>query len=450
MQHTQSIQQLLQQLDLDCLIKIVLHTPKKSSQYKKVIARVVTIKNQQWVQFEKFTATQAFHKNITINELYFEFTSMLQDFDRATIITTINDYEIFNKDKTKIVTHKNNKNKSTNINDHPIQPSTDNILATNETVPTTKQSTKQMPITSHPHNKTKNYLLPKDSIIPPLIDLGIITIDGKIVSSKYDKYKQINRFLELVNDITKDFDKNNPIYIVDFGCGKGYLTFILYHFLHDICHYSIQMVGVDQNQSIVDKCTRTAQKYGYHNLQFEASTIQNYQPKCKVDIVISLHACDTATDYTLQKAIEWNAKAILCVPCCQHEISQQLTKPDKLINKKQALTVDNPTTQTANPTNNEHFNTNNFSLCLLTKYGIIKDRFATLLTDTIRANILQAYGYSVQLLEFIDLEHSPKNILIRAIKQQSPNEETKQNAKFQVLELQQQLGINSKLAQLLL
>ena len=233
------------------------------------------------------------------------------------------------------------------------------------------------------HNRKKQYVLYTGCTIDFLVDLGIQDKNGNINKSRYDKYKQINRYLEFVRDILPHLDKDRQIRIIDFGCGKSYLTFALYYYLHEMLGYNLSVVGLDLKEDVIQKCNTLSEKYGYENLKFIRGDIATYEDTQDVDMVVSLHACDTATDFALLKAISWNAKVIFAVPCCQHEVNRQL-KSDLLA---PAL-----------------------------KYGLIKERMAALLTDAVRANLLEEMGYDTDVLEFIDMEHTPKNILIRGVK----------------------------------
>jgi len=237
------------------------------------------------------------------------------------------------------------------------------------------------------HNRKKRYLLEEGTPIPFLVDLGVMTAEGAIVRSRYDKFRQINRYLEFVEDILPELDKDRELTLIDFGCGKSYLTFALYYYLTVKKQYRIRMIGLDLKKDVMEHCQELAEKYGYDRLTFLTGDIADYDGVEQVDMVVSLHACDTATDYALEKALQWNAKVIFAVPCCHHELNRQMHSTEM------------------NP---------------VLKYGLIQERMAALMTDAFRADVLELEGYQVQVLEFIDMEHTPKNILIRAVKQNTP------------------------------
>ena len=236
------------------------------------------------------------------------------------------------------------------------------------------------------HNRKKKYLLEEGRPVPFLIDLGVMSEDGKIKNARYDKFRQLNRFLEFIEDILPKLPKEREVTILDFGCGKSYLTFAMYHYLHELKHYDVHIIGLDLKTDVIEKCNRLADKYGYEKLNFYQGDIASYEGCEQVDMVVTLHACDTATDYALEKAVRWNASVILSVPCCQHELNRQIK---------------------------------NETLAPILEYGILKERFSAILTDGLRAQMLESKGYDTQILEFIDMEHTPKNLLIRAVKNEN-------------------------------
>ncbi|MEE1013578.1 MAG: SAM-dependent methyltransferase [Clostridia bacterium] len=264
------------------------------------------------------------------------------------------------------------------------------------------------------HNRQKQYILKENTCIPPLVDLGVFTQEGKVVRSMYDKFRQINRFTELIRDGMEELGKDN-IHILDFGCGKSYLTFILYHYLTQVREMETHITGLDLKTEVIANCNKLAEKYGYENLRFQVGDINGYTCETPPDMVISLHACDTATDYALFNAVQWDCKLIYSVPCCQHEVNGQIQGGD---------------------------------LSLLTRYGLIQERFSALATDALRGALLEACGYKIQMLEFVDFSHSPKNLLIRGVKKAVPMEKRKK-ALAEALRLMEQFSVEPTLYRLL-
>lgn len=334
------------------IIKIVISNKvKKDEKYNKIAINLKENNKNKFYQIEKFTDKQVFHENIKINEISDKVSELI--FGNYKQMTAWSNNEIFDlkiSKKRKIFLGKKKNDNSK--------------------------------IVAKGHNKEKNYILKEGMIIEPLIDLGVFTKEGKVVNSKYDKYKQINRFIEIIDDEIKKNDYKE-LTILDFGCGKSYLTFVLYYYFVKIKNINVKMIGLDLKEDVIKKCNDIAKRYNYENLHFELGDINGFKYNNKVDMVITLHACDTATDYALYNAIKWNSKMIFSVPCCQHEFNSQMKANE---------------------------------LSILTKYGIVQERVAALMTDSVRANLLECVGYKTQLLEFIDIAHSPKNILIRASK----------------------------------
>ena len=332
----------------------------KNQKNEKVKLDTILIKNEEVLQLACYTDKQVFHKNLKADEVACEIIRLLsEEFNNAELFTKdyIYSYRITSKGKVL-----SNKRKSQDVSLVPLS-----------------------------HNKKKNYLIEDGTVVPALIDLGIQMPDGHVTKAGYDKFKQINRFLEIIDDCIKDEKHLN---IIDFGCGKSYLTFILYYYFVEIKKMDVNITGLDLKEDVIDHCNEIAEKYGYTKLKFYKGDIAKYKEKNDIDMIVTLHACDTATDYALYHAITMNVKYIFSVPCCQHEINLEL-------------------------------DSSNFHL--VNKYGILKERFSAILTDAIRANILQYYGYKTQVMEFVNFENSPKNLLIRAVKtNNSHNEKIKE------------------------
>ena len=366
------------------IIKVVLSNKmNKDIKYNKIIFVLKDNNKKQYYQIEKYTDKQVFHENIDVDILEEKLLECLEgNYKQVSAWSDIHTFDLKISKKGKVFL---GKKKSDNTK----------LLNTS-------------------HNKEKNYILKEGMIIEPLIDLGIFTKEGKVIKSKYDKYKQINRFIEIIDDEIKKNDFKE-LTILDFGCGKSYLTFILYYYFMEIKKINIKMIGLDLKEDVIKKCNDIAKLYNYENLHFEVGDINGFKYNNKVDMVITLHACDTATDYALYNAIKWNSKMIFSVPCCQHEFNEQMKSE---------------------------------SLSILTRYGIVQERVAALMTDSVRANLLEYLGYKTQLLEFIDIAHSPKNILIRASKANISNDK-RQKALDEVKDLIKQFNFNPTLFNLL-
>ena len=361
----EELKKALDEVFKDDIIKIVISNKlNKEVKYNKIAVNLKETNKGGFYQIEKFTDKQVFHENInieSINEKVYEYLNGAYKQFSAWSENWTYDMKISKKGKVFLGKKKSDNSK----------------------------------VIKKGHNKEKNYILKEGMIIEPLIDLGVFTKEGKVINSKYDKYKQINRFIEIIDDEIK---KNNykELTILDFGCGKSYLTFVLYYYFVKIKNINVKMIGLDLKEDVIKKCNEIAQRYKYENLHFELGDINGFKYNNKVDMVITLHACDTATDYALYNAVKWNSKMIFYVPCCQHEFNAQMKANE---------------------------------LSILTKYGIVQERVAALMTDSVRANLLECAGYKTQLLEFIDISHSPKNILIRASKSNVSKEKREKSLK---------------------
>lgn len=374
----------IDEITQDNIIKIVISNKmNKDVEYNKITFVYKETNKKQYYQIEKYTDKQVFHENIEKNDL-----------------------------KNKVLEHLESKYK--NLAAWSTNTTFDLKISKKGKVFLSKKKSDNAKFVNKGHNKEKNYILKEGMIIQPLIDLGVFTKEGKVVNSKYDKYKQINRFVEIIDDEIKKNDYKE-LTILDFGCGKSYLTFVLYYYFVEIKKINVKMIGLDLKSDVIKKCNEIAKAYNYENLHFEIGDVNGFKYNNKVDMVITLHACDTATDYALYNAIKWNSKMIFSVPCCQHEFNHQMKAE---------------------------------SLDILTKYGIVQERVAALMTDATRANLLESVGYKTQLLEFIDIAHSPKNILIRASKSNISKEKREKSLK-EVETLIQQFNFKPTLFNLL-
>ena len=322
---------------------ITLSAPRKGREELKTRVRPVLLRNELKFQFETFRGPKAFHENLPPVEAVDRIAELMTDvFCQLQLQAAAGQVEA--------------------LQDAGVKR------------------------TALAHNKKKRYLLEEGRPVPFLVDLGVMTPEGKIVHARYDKFRQINRFLEFVEDILPALPKDRELTILDFGCGKSYLTFAIYYYLRECQGLDVRIIGLDLKEDVIRKCSELSRKYGYDKLTFLQGDITGYEGCSRVDMVVTLHACDTATDYALYKAVRWGASVILSVPCCQHELNKQIE---------------------------------NEILAPVLKYGLLKERMSALITDGLRAELLEQQGYDTQILEFIDMEHTPKNILIRAVKRKN-------------------------------
>jgi len=337
-------------LNKDNIIKIVLS--KSKSEIQKATVRPVLLKSNKKWQIEKIINNKAFHSNIEYNDLENHVLSLLD---------SCNFSEIYFILEGKTISYRISKKRKLFRSEHETELKNNTVIS---------------------HNVPKKYILEEGMQILPLIDLGIFDSNFHVKKSKYDKFKQINRFVEIIADEFKDYDKDE-LTIIDFGCGKSYLTFIIYYYFTFIKKINVKITGFDLKDDVVKHCNAVAEKYNYKNIRFitgDISKIETYQEP--VDMIITLHACDTATDYALFFAVKNKIKYIFSVPCCQHEVNSQIS------------------------------NKNEFSIIL--KHGLYKERFSAILTDAIRCEVLQDHVYEVDVVEFVDFENTPKNSMIRA------------------------------------
>ncbi len=366
-------------------LRVILSNPIKKGEVE--YRRVVYVRKANGYQRESYTEKQVFHRNLSAEEMYADAECLFSAAYRQA--------NVFYNGRTA---------------EYKITKSGKLQISESREMGATVERALQME-----HNRRKNYLLREGTVIPPLVDMGIFTKEGKVVASMQDKFRQINRFVEMVEEGVACLPKDGTVHILDFGCGKSYLTFILYYYFTEIKKRDVRITGLDLKEDVIRKCNQAAEKYGYEGLHFQIGDIHGYRCEEPVDMVVSLHACDLATDFALFNAIQWKAKLILSVPCCQHELNGKLHS-DKL--------------------------------SLVTRYGIVKERMAALMTDAIRANLLMVCGYKAQVLEFVDLSHTPKNLLIRAQRCFQPRS-VKERALTEVQAMLTEFGTSQKLYEML-
>ena len=362
---------LLQKILNKDLQQIILSNSRHPDQIQKVKIRPVLIREELLFQETAYRGTQVFHENFTAEQLTDRICTALQEQFRQGEFTakSLKATALVSKRGKLTLKVKNSGNAS----------------KTEETA-----ASQQEELQALAHNRTKHYILEEGKPVDFLVGLGVQTPDGRVTKARFDKFRQINRYLEFIEDVMDELPKDRTIRIIDFGCGKSYLTFAMYYYLHELQHRDIQVTGLDLKTDVIRHCNELAEKLGYDRLKFERGDISTYEGTDVADMVVTLHACDLATDYALDKAVKWGARVILAVPCCQHELNRQIqSEPLKPV----------------------------------FKYGIIKERMAALMTDALRANLLEQQGYETQILEFIDMEHTPKNLLIRAVKTDRPRSE---------------------------
>ena len=375
------ITQLLDICISDKLIDMVISGQKNKSEDKAVKVRIrpVILKNEIEYQVSEFVGRKVLHSNHSAADVKKKIIDyMTEDFKQAQINMTDAAATILSS-KSKTLTCKYKKAGQLKV---------------------------QRDLS---HNRTKKYIIQEGKPVAFMIDLGVMGQDGKIIRTRYDKFRQINRFLEYIEDILPKLDKERELTIIDFGCGKSYLTFAMYYYLKELKGYNIRIIGLDLKADVIEHCNELRTRYGYDKLDFYVGDIATYKDVDKVDMVVTLHACDTATDYALAKAVKWGAEGILSVPCCQHEANRTI-KSD--------------------------------ILSPVMDYGILKERMAAIVTDAARAKLLTANGYDTQILEFIDMEHTPKNLLIRAVKSSKEDISAREKTKDMLEALNLELTID--------
>lgn len=348
--------EVLEQIVNEELVQLVLSNAADPAKGTKCKVRPVRIKGEIFFQETMYIGTQVFHSNRRREECVDRLEELFETGFRQAAANCIGeDVTILVSRKGKVTVRRRKKAQQEALDRRPELE----------------------------HNRTKQYILQDGKPVDFLVGLGVQSPDGKVSKAYYDKFRQINRYLEFIEDVCDKLPTDRTIRIIDFGCGKSYLTFAMYYYLHVLQGRDIRVTGLDLKADVIRHCNELAQKLQYTKLDFLVGDIKQYEGEDRVDMVVSLHACDTATDYALQKAVQWGAGVIMAVPCCQHELNRQIR---------------------------------NDLFAPVLRYGIVKERMAALLTDALRAELLEQQGYDTQILEFIDMEHTPKNLLIRAVK----------------------------------
>lgn len=366
MEFEELLTKLAEQLTDGTFISGTISQPRmKSDELKRVRMKPVELRGELHIQFEYQFERVLNHENIPLDELQGKLKELLECFRQV--------HAEFSNEKIHVQISKKFK------------------------VMWKSEQTESVKVADLSHNRQKNYLLDENIPHPFLVRLGVQTPEGKVRNQHQDKFRQINRFVEFIDDSLEHLPKDRTIRILDFGSGKSYLTFALYHYLRIEKGLDIKVTGLDLKKEVIEECSLIAKDLGYDDLEFLVGDINDYNEETSVDMVVTLHACDIATDMALARAVRWGAKVILSVPCCQHELFSQVKSP---------------------------------ALDLMLQHGLIKERFSALATDSIRAELLSLVGYEAQLLEFIDIEHTPKNVLIRAYhtgRKPKPEERTRYN-----------------------
>ncbi len=379
--------------------QIVLSNTRDAQRASKVKVRPVLIRDELLFQETLYRGTQVFHENFGAEEIVERIGKYMEEvFKQGEIKAAAEEVVVLVSKKGKMTIKRKRKKNSQRAG---VQADDEKKLAV-KSVLQDDIALKNNPALQH--NRTKQYILMDGKPVDFLVGLGVQRPDGKVTKNRYDKFRQINRYLEFIEDVLEELPGDRTIRIIDFGCGKSYLTFAMYYYLHELQHRDIEVTGLDLKADVIRHCNELAKKLHYEHLHFEKGDISTYDGADAVDMVVSLHACDVATDFAIEKAVKWGASVIMAVPCCQHEVNKQI--------KSEVLQP-------------------------VLKYGLIKERMSALITDALRANLLEQRGYDTQILEFIDMEHTPKNLLIRAVKKKGMQARKSRNDITEVMEFLQ-------------